>query len=195
MAPSSLDGYRITVCIAHIPTRVLLLERAMESIRAQTLQPAAVVVEYDHDRTGAAATKNRALAKADTEYVSYLDDDDEALPRHLELMARYAKLTGADVVYPWPEMRGNTDPRPDRFGVPFDPDELRRGSYIPTVSLIRRDLLVKAGGFQCPPGSLLDDWGAYLALLDLGAVFAHLPRRTWIWNIHPGNTSGQPDRW
>jgi hypothetical protein len=36
----------------------------------------------------------------------------------------------------------------------------------------------------------------WLALLDLGATFSHLPERTWRW--HMGDvvhTYGRPDRW
>lgn len=172
-----------------------MLRRALQSVLNQTIQPTAIVVECDHKRTGAAATKNRALAKVDTEWVTYLDDDDVMLPHHVDAMLQVALSRRADVVYPWPQMVGGGDPRPDRFDVPFDADELRRGSYIPTVSLIRTKLLKQAGGFQCPPGSIYDDWGAYLALLDVGARFHHLPKRTWRWHIHHGNTSGQPGRW
>lgn len=184
----------ITVVIATIPIRAKLLRWALASVVLQTFQPAAIVVEYDHERTGAAATRNRALAAVQSPWTAFLDDDDVMLPQHLEKLREAQMDTGADVVYPWPEMVGAGDPRPDRFGVPFDADELRRGSYIPVTSLVRTDLAQQAG-FHRPPGSDYDDWGFYCSLLDLGAKFHHLPERTWLWHVEGQNTSGRPDRW
>lgn len=183
----------ITVCVATIPPRAKRLRQALSSIAVQTLQPAAIIVEYDHDRTGAAATKNRALAKVTTEWCAWLDDDDVFFPQHLEACAEAQTASGADVVYPWPAMNGARDPRPDRFGVPFDADELRRGSYIPTTALFRTKLAQHAGGFQKPPGSPYDDWGLWLAMLAAGATFHHLAARTWQWNVQGQNTSGSPN--
>lgn len=185
----------VTVSIASIPPRAKMLARALASVTAQTLQPAAIVVEIDHDRVGSVATKNRALTKVDTEWTAFLDDDDQFLPEHLEKLRRAAERTGADVVYPIPVRVG----APDillRFGLPFCPDSLRRGNYIPTTSLVRTRVAQRAGGFQlCTGQTRYNDWGLYLAMLDAGAKFVHLPERTWVWNIHGGNTSGQPTRW
>lgn len=184
----------ITVVIPSIPPRKGLLKRAIGSVLGQTLPAAAISVAVDLEREGSAKTRNRALAAVQTTWAAFLDDDDQFLPQHLELLAACAESSGADVVYPWPQMLGAGDPRPDRFGVPFDAEELRRGSYIPVTSLVRTGLAQRVG-FRCPRGSDYDDWGFYLGLLDLGVKFVHLPQRTWIWRVEGQNTSGRPDRW
>lgn len=211
----------ITVCIATIPPRSKELRRALASVAVQTLQPAAIVVEYDHEHTGAAATKNRAAAKATTEWLAFLDDDDQFLPAHLEMLryaAEHFSWEGepvprgpVDVVYSipnCPQLPGGRDPN-GRYGVPFDPEELRRRSYIQTTSLIRRHAFLGVGGFQLPNKTMpdgspcpYDDWGLWLALLDQECRFLHVPEVTFIWNHwgrgelgRPGNTSGQPTRW
>lgn len=214
----------ITVCIATIPPRAKLLRRALASVAEQTLQPAAIIVEYDHEHTGAAATKNRAAAKATTPWIAFLDDDDQFLPHHLETLywshgASWLRAVAPDwhtrwapdVVYSIPDVPQSPTRRDPngRYGVPFDADELRRRSYIQTTSLIRREVFEQAGGFQLPDrtmpdGSpcLYDDWGLWLAMLNLGARFLHVPQVTFVWNHwgrgekgRPGNTSGDPTRW
>jgi len=35
-------------------------------------------------------------------------------------------------------------------------------------------------------GDPCEDWGLWLALLDAGAAFSHLPQRTWIWHNGAG---------
>lgn len=185
----------ITVVVATIPPRVELLARAAASIAAQTLPPTKVVVETDHDRQGAAAVRNRALAKVDTEWVAFLDDDDELYPDHLRSLARFARLSRADVVYPGYDTEN--DPV-GMFGVPFDPVLLRRANFIPVTVLARTESVRAAGGFQPHPdshGDPCEDWGLWLAMLDQGATFAHLPRRTWRWHISEDSTRGRADRW
>jgi hypothetical protein len=211
-----VSTHDITVCIATIPPRASQLRRALASVAIQTLQPAAIIVEYDHGHAGAAATKNAAARRASTPWLAFLDDDDQFMPHHLETLHKaarvsYALATPADVVYSIPEVPQSPTKRDPngRYGVPFDPDELRRRSYIQTTSLIRADLFHEAGGFQLPmryqaDGSSCpyDDWGLWLAMLDLGARFLHVPEVTFIWNHWgrgapgvPGNTSGEPSRW
>lgn len=192
----------ITVVVPTIPIRAKMLRRALWSVFTQTVVPAAVIVETDLHREGSAVVRTRGLNKVTTEYTAFLDDDDQFLPEHLELLMQTAVGTRADVVYPWPTVVGGTDPCPDRFGQPFDPDMMRRRSYIPVTSLVRTKMAQDCGGFRIPDCSPHDDHGFYLAMLDAGAKFVHLPLRTWVWNHHgygtpgvPGNTSGQPDRW
>lgn len=185
----------ITVVVPTIPPRAGLLARTLASIDAQTLPPAAVVVEVDHAADGAAATRNRALVKVDTEWVAFVDDDDELYPEHLRSLARFARLSGADVVYPGYD--ADSDPV-GMFGVPFDPLLLRRANFVPVTVLARTDSVRAAGGFQSHPdanGDPCEDWGLWLAMLDRGAKFAHLPRRTWRWHVSEHSTRGRSDRW
>jgi glycosyltransferase involved in cell wall biosynthesis len=202
----------VTVCIPSIPPRRhSTFHRAIQSVTEQTRQPNAVAVAVDHAHAGAAVTRNAALKTVETEWTAFLDDDDMLRPFHLEALMDYAEATGADLVYPHFDvisMRGNAfDPFADREGQPFDAELLRTRNYIPVTVLARTELLRDAGGFRAlndstePGASPCDDHGAWLSLLDAGGTFAHLPRRTWIWNWHgpadggAGNTSGRGDRW
>lgn len=181
----------ITVVIPTIRGRAEWLARAVASVRSQTLA-CELVVELDAERDGAAATRNRALTKVGTEWVAFLDDDDAFKPEHLRACLRHAVLTGADVVYPGYDVVGGEDPV-GCFGLPFDPALLRRRNYIPVTTLCRAELVRAVGGFRPHPdqrGMPCEDWGLWLALLDAGATFSHLPRRTWVWTVN-GGTAGR----
>jgi len=188
---------RITVVIsAHPPRLPSYLPAAFHSVCQQTLQPYEIVVANDIDRDGAAATKNRALDRVVTPWTAVLDSDDRMMPTHLERLAAAQAATGADVVYSGGDIRADTTSgRPDRFGLPFDADELRRGPYIPTTVLMRTDLARQVGGFQCRPGEIWDDHGLFMAMLDAGASFHHVPEMTWVWTMGDHGTGGRADGW
>lgn len=183
----------ITVLVPTIPTRTEQLLRALRSVQAQTLPPSKVLVEDDWQRTGAAATRNRMLAEVTTEWVAFLDDDDLMYPDHLMKCARYATLQRLDLAYPGYDC--DDDPV-NCFGIPFDASLLKKRNFIPVTVLARTEKVIEAGGFQPRPdenGDPCEDWGLWLAMLERGAKFGHLPVRTWRWNL--GGTKGRPDRW
>lgn len=188
-------GMNITLIVPTIAGREDLLARALASVAAQTY-PAHVVVERDHDRTGAAATRNRALERVDTEWVAFLDDDDELYPEHLRKLARYVRLSQVDVAYPGYDCAGGEDPV-NCFGIPFDGSLLQRRNFIPVTVLARTEMVRRVGGFQPHPdenGDPCEDWGLWLAMHAAGARFGHLAVRTWRWHLGE-TTKGRPDRW
>lgn len=194
---------KITVVTPHIPTRSFELTRAVASVEAQTLMPNNYVIAVDNEREGAAATRNRALYQVATQWVAFLDDDDEFLPNHLETLMQAAVRSGASVVYSGCRVYdGQNAPIPlreewGRFGIPFDGDLLQRKAYLPVTSLVHTGLAKQAlfGPPAHEPSSNYDDWGFYLRLLGLGAAFLHVPEITWVWHHHGANTSGRSDRW
>jgi glycosyltransferase involved in cell wall biosynthesis len=198
----------VTVVIPTIPGREDMLARAVRSVQLQKRKADALIVERDFWRTGAAATRERALAKVDTEWVAWLDDDDELLPSHLDVLLRHAVKSGADLVYSTPRMADGVDPtavlidgwwkRP--WGVPFTEQSARhireRGSFIPITHLVRRDLAARVGfpaGRTLPTGRYQGEDERYLiALLDIGVTFSHVDTVTWLWHGgHGGNTAGR----
>ena len=175
----------ITVVIPTIAGREDLLARAIDSVAAQTHAPVLIEVEEDPDRTGAAATRNRALKRVDTEFVAFLDDDDELFPNHLRVCSRFARLTGVDVAYPGYEAVGD-DPV-GCFGLEFDATLLRRRNFIPVTTLCRTEAVRAANGFQEHPdenGDPCEDWGLWLAMLERGSTFGHVPQVTWRWHVN-----------
>jgi glycosyltransferase involved in cell wall biosynthesis len=191
----------ITVCIPTIPQRRSQLRKAVTSVALQNYPASAISIAVDLKGEGSAVTRNRALRAVQTPWVAFLDDDDQLLAHHLEILANAAEKTGADVIYGLPRVIGPTGQPKSRhwtWGGPatFDPDLLRKQSYITVSSLVRTDL-AKIAGFSFKDGGngeSYDDHGFYLNLLDAGAEFHHIHQETFIWNHTGNNTSGKPDK-
>ncbi len=211
---------RVAVCVPTIPTRRDQLERALRSVGDQTIPldvTLTVRVTLDETGDGAAVTRNRAWRdEPDAEWVAFLDDDDELRPEHVAACLQHARDTGADLVYPWfnihnaagNDISGNdplsvpvdghyVSPYGVRFNADLKHELMTRNNFIPVTVLVRRALLADVGGFPIPnthewPESCCEDWGLWRRLLNAGAKFEHLPRRTWIWTWHGRNTSGKP---
>jgi glycosyltransferase involved in cell wall biosynthesis len=188
----------IAVVVPTIPPRAALLERALSSVAAQTLQPDQVLVETDTDKEGPAFVRNRAASKAETTWLAFLDDDDELMPHHLQTLLDHQRETGADVVWPWFTVVGGGDPFPMFRGRQWVRDDPH---IFPITALVRRSLFNLVGGFlpsrgQHPDGHETgEDFNLWLRLSDAGAIFSHTPETTWTWHHDSGNTSGLPSRW
>lgn len=202
----------VGVAIPSIPRRHRMAVEAVGSVLTQSHAVDQVLLEVDHRRSGAAQTRNRAWRALDTEWVCFLDDDDLLYPQHVAHLVAHAAATGADLVYPWFDVQmAPTDTRePFDFlfiggvsaeGHPFDAEAidtlLTVANFIPVTVLVRRELLVEVDGFPQPgserwPHDANEDWGCWRDMLATGAVFAHLPERTWRWRWHADHTMGRP---
>ena len=186
----------ISVITPTIPPRADLLARAVASVVHQTISPASHIIEWDLNHEGPAVTRNRAIQKADTEWLAFLDDDDAWYPYHLEQCLAHANETGADLIYPIWKYGHLSDPL-GLFCRDFDPDELRERNYIPICTLVRTEWVRKVGGF--PTGDDIprinwqpcEDWGLWLRLLDAGCRFEPLWQVTWQYSVHGKNLSGR----
>ena len=175
----------IAVVTPALPSRGVMLAECVASIAAQTLPPVVHLVGIDHEKVGTARTKTRLCHATDAKWVATLEDDDLADNYHLSVLAERA-AGGADIIYSWCRVEGRDGWNPNS---PFDADRLRRGNFIPSTALIRRELIVALGGWKdsadVPHG--WDDWNFWLRALDAGARFACVPQVTWTYRFHGGN--------
>jgi glycosyltransferase involved in cell wall biosynthesis len=203
----------VTLIIPTIPQRSSLLARSIASVGRQTLPPDAVIVPVDFEGVGAGPTRNRAVAMATTEWVAFLDDDDELAYSHIEDLMDAAADNDADMVYPWFTTVGadksalltvQDGELVDPEGVPFGEEQralVGAGpegdgrNFIPITYLIRRELFEELGGFPTTnsdewPHPANEDWGFLIKLARSDAKIVHLNARTWFWNFHSRSTLG-----
>lgn len=166
-----------------------MLERAAASVRAQTV-PVEHVLAEDIHHLGAAITRAHGLHLVDTEWVAFLDSDDEMDPDHVEQLLACARETGADYVYPWFRVIGGSDPFPMFFGKPFDPS----APNSTTITILVRTELAKGVGFARDPNVHVsgEDFQFTLGCIAAGAKIVHHPARTWTWHHGAHNSSGLP---
>lgn len=209
----------ITVCIPSIPVRGALLRRALESVTRQTLPAAAVAVAVDLGREGAAITRQRALETVRTEWVAFLDDDDEMHPDHLLRLYDAAEEFNASylwsrfrIAYPGKTYKGGgvgyTDfadgPAPLGRGT-FEQWNDAQPAQTTVTTMVRTEVARLVGGFASI-GLAADsidgqrageDWLFTLACREAVGLegMRHVPYVTWTWHHHGRNTSGLPSNW
>ena len=183
----------ITVLVAAHPNRLRngMLSRALNSVTAQTLQPASIVVVNDLEQQGAGATRKRLLDLVHTEWIAWLDSDDEWLPEHLEKLMRVAVETDSVYVYSW--FHGG-DPL-GHFGIPFRPCTPHHTTM--TV-LVRTDLAQEVGFPETSKEGHFsnEDWAFITGMARLccerNLRMTHLAERTWTYHQGHHNSSGKP---
>jgi hypothetical protein len=188
----------VTVVIPAHPARLHngMLDRALASVYKQTLLPQAISVAIDTAGEGAAVNRQRALDGVKTNWIAFLDSDDELLPNHLQALTDVAKALDAVFVYSWFEPVGMADPL-GHFGIPFDP--LTPHHTTMTV-LVRTDVAKEVGFTAAAAGSPFgnEDWlfilGVCEIAVDRGLKMIHLAERTWRYHGHGLNTCGMPHK-
>lgn len=203
----------VSVIIPTHPARMRngMLQAALSSVCEQTRPADAVHVEIDNHRAGAAATRQRALMAASTDFVAFLDSDDVFLPKHLEWLMRHQEETGADFCYAWFKVLqqfadGSSqilehDPvfPIGHYMNDFDPNDPIETTI--TV-LVRTELAQQVGFKELDRGEANTGEDRYftLACLEAGAKISHLRRKSWLWRHWqlpggvPGNTSGHHNK-
>jgi len=158
-----------------------LAARAVASCARQTRRPDEVLhVHAD----SLAAARNAGAEAARTEWLCFLDADDELDPRYVEAM-----LAGdGDLRYPrvvWLEP-GRPEPPPCALG-PFD---LRERNYLVIGTLVRRAQLLRLGGFDARL-PMYEDWDLWLRCARDGARIVLCRDAVYRAHVRPGSRNRQ----
>ena len=164
---------RIAVITPSKPSRAKLLEECRASVQAQTTPAAMHAVMVDENKEGPAIIRNRIVQSlpAEIDFLAPLDDDDLALPQHLELLSAHSE--NADVIYSPPTGYGSGSIHE------FNAKELPGRNHVGMTSLVRRSMFEKVGGVD--PKVKFEDWDLWKRILKAGGRFCYVPTATWVY--------------
>jgi len=135
---------------------------------------------------------NTALTLASGEWVALMDHDD-ILPEHaLYMLAReVTEHPDAQVIYSDEDRIDDNGLRSHPYFKPdFDPILLLGQNYFSHLCMMRRSLILQAGGFRVGyEGS--QDWDVVLRVVEglRPDQIVHVPHVLYHWRVHPGSTS------
>jgi len=169
----------VTVCIGtfgHDDWRKLALDRAAMSSERKVM--------HVHDENLMVA-RNRAAEKAQSEWLCFLDADDELAPGYFDAMEQgTADLRGPAVQY---VVNGN--PRAVKV---WPERDLRSGNHLVIGTLIRKAMFDQVGGFRDYP--LYEDWDLWLRCHLAGASSEVIRDAIYIAHVRKDSRNRAPDR-
>lgn len=177
----------ITVCVATYgdPSWTELARRAIASA-----QPQAPVIHV-HGETLAGA-RNGALADVASEWVVFLDADDELEPGYIDALDSGTADVRAPAVRYVTSGRQHVPyvPRVPGHRHACDAGCLEDGNWLVIGSLIRTELAQQAGGFHEWP--FYEDWDLFLRLYRAGASFEAIPAAVYRAHVRPDSRNRAP---
>jgi hypothetical protein len=160
----------LTICIPVAPYHMEHAARAVESVKAQTME-CAVLVYQDDERRGAGYARNRLLEAVRSPYVAFLDADDTIEPNFAELCFDIlARVQGNRYVYTnWYEG--------SQVRVAPSPCEVwTQKTYHLVTTVMRTADVRRIGGYdEHMPGAEDTDFGIRLKLSGVCGVHLNAP--------------------
>jgi GT2 family glycosyltransferase len=146
-----------------------------------------ITVGRNPENRGIAGTTNAALARAQGDYVVFLDHDDELTPDCLYELALAIDRTGADFLY-------SDEDKIDAeglFSLPFfkpdwSPDALMSIMYTCHVTCLRRSLMEACGGIRLGYEGA-QDYDLALRVTERAQRIVHIPKVLYHWRTLPAS--------
>ena len=202
---SEINFADVTICTAHIPTRSKYLARAVESVYKQNLKPKSHFISVDYNKFGSPCNLDKLIHGVTTKYVAILDDDDELLPNHVEVLYKMLEETNADLCYPWfyfssVKHAGHLEQWA------FKEWNNEKFHNIPITWMAKTEVIKAVGCFSggFDVHSFITDSQGHRKgqdhniarkIVDGGYIIKHCPVVTWIYHDQHPRTHGMPSRW
>jgi GT2 family glycosyltransferase len=158
--------------------------------RAERLDPRITVRRRDSNG-GIVAASNEALAMARGDFIALLDHDDELHRDALALVDRAIAATPeADYVYTDEDKIDEAGRRSSPFFKPdWSPERMRTQMYSCHLSVLRRSLVERVGGFD-PEFEGSQDWDLVLKVTERAREVLHVPKVLYHWRMLETSAAG-----
>ena len=148
---------------------------------------------HSMDTTNVSEKRNWAAAQTRSEFILFVDADNYLDADYLQPMAEAMRDPRVAIAYPDIDYFGRWNGLRKGTLETFDRDQLTRGNYIESCSLVRRLAFEQVGGWD-PNVKTLMDWHLWLRITGRGWRAAKAPV-TLHYRLHPSNMSAtDPDR-
>ncbi len=136
------------------------------------------IVYVKQTNKGIAAARNAGLQVARGEFIALLDSDDIWLPGKLTHQFEYMRSNGYDMIYgdavlfgesKWKEGTTFMDNVPSVGDVSLESLLDLRSTIVVSTVVVRKDLLIRSGGFDESDRNIPEDFDAWLRLAQIGA--------------------------
>lgn len=143
------------------------------------------------ENKGISENSNEAIQMASGEFLALVDHDDIIAPNALnEVVKKLNEKPETDFIYSDEDkFEGNVENRFYPFFKPdFSPDFLRSNNYICHLSVIRKTLVEKIGGFRKEFDGA-QDYDLILRITENTDKIEHIPEILYHWRIHSTSTA------
>lgn len=200
LTPSYQSGSFLGAALASVAAggaRHVVMDGGSSDGTVALLERAPGVTWRSEPDRGQSQALNKALAAADTEWVGWLNADEFYLPGVLDWVTARLAVGDVDVLFgdfAEVDVEGRLQRLVTNHGL-SRPVLRRVGCYVPScASFIRRDLLVRAGGWREDLVTIMD-WELWLRLDAAGARFGYEPVVVSGFTRHDGQvTARQAER-
>lgn len=136
--------------------------------------------------------KNVGIMCARAEVICYLDDDNEFLPNHVEVLYDALKYHNADVVY-GDRIYKSTNPNEKRFmgkmSVDWDPKKIERDNFVDTSDIMHTLSSIEEVGYWGIFWKKKPDWLLMKKFADANKKVIHVSEDLTIYHWHDTNYS------
>ncbi len=150
-----------------------------------------IVYKFLNENKGISGNTNEALKMATGDYIALLDHDD-ALPVFClyELAKAINENPEVEFIYTDEDkLEGDTHKRYDpHFKPDFAIDTLRSNNYITHLSVFKKELMDKLGGFRDEYNGA-QDFDIVIRAAENTNKILHIPKVLYHWRVHPNSTA------